>query len=337
MTEEVQYRHSNAPRTPSRYVSQAFGFLNTYDEDVLHVTDASDEFVETVVAVERLGAVNRFVKRFENGNVIPKSNGDSVEKLEDAMEDEKATATDSVDKYAENQRETKVTHNVSEETFETSTQAGPISATLFEINPVYDVTDDYLHGLGSKPSEISDTGTVVDTDIHKQDQINDRVDVILEETEPAVRHSVIVEGDEVELRQSPPGKRCSRRITWKVNQNIVSEAFGFLKDEINSGIIESVDNDLTNEHIDNLEQSVSDSDRGNVDVEIQSGESLNISADASGDIVDALDEQDDNSVNENDKVGELKEVKRRGRRKRSNQSDSSNEDEGDSSDDDKGI
>ena len=121
------------------------------------------------------------------------------------------------------------------------------------INSVYVVDDDYDDNnvvLPRKQSE--DLSAEKDTKVETGDTIKN---LNVTNQNGKERNSVIIDGEEVFLRKSPKDQRSpSGRQTWKSNQNVVSEAFGFLKE------ITDIDDRLSTERNDALIKDKLDSE-----------------------------------------------------------------------------
>lgn len=324
MTEEIEYRPQiSKSRTPSKYVSQAFGFLRTYNDD--------EEEIESnchADAVRNHCTENGVTKSSENDNVFNKGKTKS-----DDSEQKRSIENTS---ECKNSKEFVVVVN-GEKTFEENPNIKPDVKdaekereieTIHQINPVYEVPDDEFLELESRLSEKS---VPVENDSNPTDlQNNDK-----EETEQVARKSVVIEGEVVELRQSSPDKRISRQATWQVNQKVVSEAFGFLKDETECGQSDSV-------LIKDLNELPSENITNNVDNKVNTDADIQVPVDITDDY---LEDNHEDSINthENeaetisycetgDNVGELRKLKRRGQKKAKQ----AEEDDGGSSDEDKG-
>lgn len=325
MTEESQHRLSRSARTPSKYVSQAFGFLKTYDDEPLDIEDAEEvEIKDSIVS-------NNNFSGEDNDETIDKVQKELTEhKVVDSedqvVEKDKFTIVTYVDKETENEKETDV---------EGVYEHGENGSKVIEINPVYEVTEDDMHELEAK---MSDNSRLSEPEVN----VEDATDVV--DTEESARHSVVVEGEVVELRQSEAEKRISRQVTWKVNQKLVSEAFEFLKDEGDLTNLEDDQSEKTdtavNEWEENGEKAISkgnnrlDNGTSNSETKSDAGVSFNGINQVADDVIDEL-EDSLNMDEDNDNVGEMRKIKRRGKR-HSNQSDTSTDDDGDSSDEDKG-
>lgn len=238
MTDEIPYRQSSATRSPSKYVSHAFGFLKTYDDEDLIRNSIHNGTIEDTPSVKTCLFLGP-----KNGHVAQAA-ADSYETVTDAREEavnKSANETSINDEFAivdfvdKNEAE----KDVLQELQEKETDGKAVTATRpFEINPVYEVAGDDFQEL--KPNHL-DHGVPLE---HSKELGDPTSSVTVEnKDDKELVRSVVISGEEVKLRQSLGEKSSCRQPTWKVNQKLVSEAFDFLKVEngfTDSAFIENI-------------------------------------------------------------------------------------------------
>ncbi|XP_060600459.1 uncharacterized protein LOC132753923 isoform X2 [Ruditapes philippinarum] len=257
MNEEVLTHKPS--RSLSKYVNEAFSFLNVEDVD-----EPNDKDTPVYISKELQTVVEGKVSETVNGNIHEidhHRNGDPEEfRIETTVVDEETTVNGetvgvngqiynhdkvngdggefSIVTFVENDHGEK--RGVKGENF------GKIKRGLIEINPVYEVNDDLIADNEVVGVNDGSQGNTEETSSENQtskldkDAGNSNDDVSTGENGTSItkeginteRLSVVIDDEVVELRKSPDvvRSRQSRQPTWRKNQHVVSEAFNFLTD-----------------------------------------------------------------------------------------------------------
>lgn len=367
MEDEIQYRHSTATRSPSKYISQAFGFLKTFDEETFNTSNGTIENHSSTChyAGQKNGYVRTADKEDSVIEDIQEAQEEAVDEPRSDTEFTKGADVEDVNvKHDEVLSEQKPEANNKDDILEDQIvkQSNIISeqksvssnidgiSKVIEFNSVYEVTDDALQELEANLNEdkakLCENEAKLSENSKIANDFGDHSGSVTDENENGqkVRLSVIVDGEEVELRQSSADKRAFRQPTWKVNQKVVSEVFGFLQDE--NGNTESVFSEDSGFSDSKVTDCLTDNDYKQRGIEVE-GQLTDSTTDHTDNHSDKLSNGTniDSSLtkkdygNSRDLVGELRNIKRRGRHKQSDHSESGNDDDDDgcSSDEDKGM
>ncbi|WAR15865.1 PKHA7-like protein [Mya arenaria] len=246
-----QQPHTVPVRTPSKMVSQAFSFLSSFEEN----GDMDNYDTRPQIDTEKRHVQHISVNR--NGMKPTVENGLHTQITHDdknCMKDGQTKPEFTIITYVENGDS-----NENHTSLSNSNHARDDSGYA-EINPVYEVNDEDDMGSDRQEyrAEQSPDGTVsIDNQgtEHKAQKQAQKDSVYegsdnesVEKTTHSDRNSVVIEGEVVTLRKPlSPIDRQSRLPTWKVNQNVVSEAFGFLKLEGNVENVDAIRESITEE------------------------------------------------------------------------------------------
>lgn len=334
-------------RTASKYVSEAFNFLNNeeYDEN-----DESNKGRTTgLKSYNRESQAsstisNDYDNHWQNGHSVSEINGEFT--IVTSVESDRPPKGCPVPTSA-NYAHVMVTENANPESdpFTIVTYVNndeKESVPVRQINPVYEV-DTYLAS-----SDIESGTTNTDSSHTRNDKENER-------------RSVVIDGQEVELRQPLTDKsydRKSRQSSWQKNHHAISEAFDFLQEFRDSSV--SDDQRISGSGCENDEESkikeqltdaeVKDVDTSNdvnkpdccADVLSEESEVLEeASLSGKNAQVESLRQADSEASisggSETEEVGELKGRVPRRRNKGAGESTDNGDDDGGSSDEDTGV
>jgi len=316
-------------RTASKFISQEFQFLNHFDDE--------DNDSELQVDVDKKNDDEFTIVTYVDHNISGKVKNGYIDPVE---KDFKSVGSDSG--FLEPIIEINPVYEVNDESFERSE----------EIHKYQNSDDDDKTTEDSVINEHSfdEQGGEIDCDNKSITESDSAKVVEIADTNQNESNSVIIDGEKVDLRNTGAGiHRQSRTPTWKVNQTVVSEAFGFLKSEDGFCLSDELDDNLrisqecdrlepasddTGNELESKKSSISSSEQQRVDTENYGVCQESVDIENNGVCQETeVDSEIVESQEGPDKVSDL--VKRRNKFKKKEKSET--DDDGDSSDEDTGV